>query len=356
MASRATVPFAAFNLGSPGRLRARWPEFLAAVVLVECICAEAFAQHFGLAREIPWSSYYSLWLIPAVIVGWCALCFWLLKLYLAGEQQPIRVGLEKLRTTSPRTYIELIVPIVVMAPFMASFTTFKTLLEQVTPFSADPALARLDGIFGVQPWQVTHAVFGPVGTQVLDRLYWIWFVLMQLLITAVLLLPGLRRHRAQVLLTFVFSWLLLGTAVAFMLPSVGPCYYGKLHHPDIYADLFQRLRAISATHQVTALDIQDFLWTKHSREQLGLGSGVSAMPSMHVSIATIMALLLRRLRLGLIGAFWVTSIWIGSIHLGWHYASDGLVAIVGTVLIWKIVSHFLGDEQSAGSRTVPATA
>jgi PAP2 superfamily len=62
---------------------------------------------------------------------------------------------------------------------------------------------------------------------------------------------------------------------------------------------------------------------------------------MHVSIATITALLLRRIGLTWLGLFWLSAIWIGSFHLGWHYASDGIVSIIVTAAIWKAVSSIL---------------
>ena len=48
----------------------------------------------------------------------------------------------------------------------------------------------------------------------------------------------------------------------------------------------------------------------------GIGAGISAMPSLHVAMAV----------------FWT---WIGSFHLGWHYALDGLVSLIGVILIWR---------------------
>ncbi len=67
-----------------------------------------------------------------------------------------------------------------------------------------------------------------------------------------------------------------------------------------------------------------------------LGSGISAMPSMHVSMSVLMALGVSSLNKKLGFAFWgfTLIIYIGSFLLGWHYAVDGLVSAPITVFIW----------------------
>lgn len=329
------------------QLRTYWPELLSVLVVFECTAVVLLARRLGVAEQIPWGIYYLLWLFPAAIASLVALTVWLLRLRGSGEGRPVEATLAKLRSIDSRSYIELLVPIVVMAPFMASFTTFKSLLESVSTFSADPALSRADSIFGIQAWQLTHAVIGPFGTVVLDRMYFAWLAVSQLMLILVLFVPQWRKERGQVLLTFVISWIVLGVFVAALIPSVGPCYFGKLYHPDVYAGLMQRLRSISQDHYLTALGVQDRIWADHAREVVAVGSGVSAMPSMHVSIATITALFMRRIKLGWLGAIWLAAIWIGSIHLGWHYAVDGLVSVAGTLLIWKWVAQLLREPSFA---------
>lgn len=332
------------------QLRTYWPELLTLLVVFECIAVSLLARRFGVAEQIPWGIYYLLWLMPAAIASLIALAVWLWRLRLAGERRPVDATFAKLRSIDSRSYIELLVPIVVMAPFMASFTTFKSLLENVSTFSADPALSRADTIFGIQAWQVTHAIIGPLGTFVLDRMYFAWLAVSQLMLIVVLFVPHLRKERGQVLLTFVISWIVLGVFVAALIPSVGPCYFGKIYHPDVYAGLMQRLHTINQDYHLTALGVQDRIWADHAKQVLAVGSGVSAMPSMHVSIATITALFLRRIKLGWLGAIWLAAIWVGSVHLGWHYAIDGLVSVAGTILIWKWVDQLLREPTFAGQR------
>ena len=68
------------------------------------------------------------------------------------------------------------------------------------------------------------------------------------------------------------------------------------------------------------------------------GSGITAMPSMHVALAWLFYLLVReRIKARLIrgGAFaFVLVTWFASVHLAWHYAVDGLVGILAVSAIW----------------------
>jgi PAP2 superfamily len=67
------------------------------------------------------------------------------------------------------------------------------------------------------------------------------------------------------------------------------------------------------------------------------------MPSMHLATSFSFVLLgfsVNR-RLGTVSSVFAALIFVGSIHLGWHYAIDGYVAILGTWAIWWIVGRLL---------------
>ena len=93
-----------------------------------------------------------------------------------------------------------------------------------------------------------------------------------------------------------------------------------------------------------------------AKAKRGLGSGITAMPSMHVAMAYLFWLGIRRVsRAGrwFFFAFFV-AIWIGSVHLAYHYAVDGLVSVIATAILWEAsgaILRGLGPARSCAGRT-----
>ena len=65
---------------------------------------------------------------------------------------------------------------------------------------------------------------------------------------------------------------------------------------------------------------------------------------MHIVLASLWAFaawhMSRVLGVALTG--YVALIWIGSVHLGWHYFSDGLVSLVIIATVWWLVGRAMG--------------
>ena len=68
------------------------------------------------------------------------------------------------------------------------------------------------------------------------------------------------------------------------------------------------------------------------------------MPSMHVSIIFLIALLGWRKNavLGAVFTIYTFFIMLGSVHLAWHYAVDGYLSIIVTLVIWVISGRIAG--------------
>jgi membrane-associated phospholipid phosphatase len=113
--------------------------------------------------------------------------------------------------------------------------------------------------------------------------------------------------------------------------------------PDPYAPLMSYLHHVDETHSIWALGAQDMLWGNYQMRDVMVGSGISAMPSMHVAIATLFALVCWRVRrwLGIVMATYAVIIMLGSVHLGWHYAVDGYLGAAGMLAIWWCVGWCL---------------
>ena len=231
----------------------------------------------------------------------------------------------------------------------SSYTFIKPLIPHINPFQYDILFHQLDQQlhFGYLPWQLTHHIFSSaIATSLLNILYHLWFLLMWGAVLFFIVRRDLEKLRLQFLLCFLSSWLLIGGVAATVLSSAGPCY---LHLVDpsatTYQPVMQRLTEQNQEliqlgwFRLWALDVQNTLWQMHLNQESVIGGGISAMPSMHVAIAVLMAIAAYNYRKDLGGIMWLYAITIqvGSVHLAWHYAVDGYVSAILTVCLWKVI-------------------
>ena len=229
--------------------------------------------------------------------------------------------------------------------FMNAFGSWKAAIPQLNPFSWDLPLMRLDRALhlGTDPWRLLEPVLrAPLVVRFWDYGYTL-FIPAQ---TAVVLWQVWSRDRLlrhRFLLTYVLSWILLGTVAAIALSSAGPCFYeAVVGGPDPFVPLFERLRAVHGTYKVGALEAQQVLWASHVRGLDIPFAGISAMPSMHVALPMLFVLVgwRQRLSLRLILLAYLGFNLVGSVLLGWHYAVDGYAAILGVLVIWAGVCRY----------------
>lgn len=232
------------------------------------------------------------------------------------------------------------------------FQLFKQKILPVRGFPLDPYVAAIDRFLlgGNDAWMVTHAVFGSVGiTQFFDAVYAIWLPMMFAFPVVMVMAAHDIRLRARLLGCWVASWVLIAGLGAWLFGSAGPCYYTRLVGPDAgFAGLDAQLARLNATAQLggtdlAALHFQSLLLAGQSATELMPAGGISAMPSMHVAMATLFALAAKQIArpLGYIFTAYVILIWVASIHLGWHYAIDGIVGSAMMVGLWKLSGKFV---------------
>jgi membrane-associated phospholipid phosphatase len=148
--------------------------------------------------------------------------------------------------------------------------------------------------------------------------------------------PRAEALRVRFVLTFTLAWALVGNVVAGMAVTAGPALYGlATGNHKRFAPLNDFLQSTPNTTEAT----QAYLWAMHEAGTGGLGSGISAFPSMHVAVTTVCALFLSELdkRLRIPAWSYVAIICVSSVYLGWHYAVDGYAAILLTVGIYWAV-------------------
>ncbi len=298
---------------------------LALACMVYALTAALYSRHdFAmLGHQYALSQFRALPLILAF--GLCGAAV------LARPRAPIGY----LRALLRRRGLGAAVTLLVFCIGITAFSTFKHHLPAWVPFFADRPLADLDEAlhFG-QPWRWAHDVAPEGAGAVLAVLYGpVWFAQF---FGFVVLAAFLTRDalRARYLIALVGTLVLLGTLGRIAGASAGPIFYDRMQDSSRFADL---AAALSATrHGQAMLAASDYLYASYRSDSAVFGSGISAMPSIHVALAVLNALFLRALnpRLAPVGVAFAAMILFGSVYFGWHYALDGYASIIGVALIW----------------------
>ena len=187
--------------------------------------------------------------------------------------------------------------------------------------------------FGVHPWEIfSFILYNNRTIQIVDYLYMIWFPVL-LLMCLWMAWSSKRQLRLQFFLTAGLIWILLGTVMAILFSSAGPCYFSYVvDSPNPYKPLMDQLIKIHESMPLFAVNNQLGLWESYqNRIWLPIG-GISAMPS----VFALTAWNLNRW-VGVVFIAYTIVVQVGAVILGWHYAVDGYVSIILTLLLWKAV-------------------
>ena len=223
---------------------------------------------------------------------------------------------------------------------LSAFTTYKLAIPHLVPFYADPALAEIDrALHGLDPGLLLQGLVPPPVGYAIGYLYGpVWFLGWFCIMGLAALLPD-RRLRWRYFASLFLVVLLLGTVLATLLSSVGPYLYDRLYGSSRFTELTAAIAASPVGPYMR--EATDYLMAGYAGHAVAPGTGISAMPSMHIAIGTLDALLLARLgRLpGIVGWTYLVLLLVGSVYLGWHYAIDGYVSLVAVALIWAGVGR-----------------
>lgn len=252
-------------------------------------------------------------------------------------------------------------PVIVLFAVMFSvFTSFKSMIPVIVPFRFDPLFAEMDRLlhFGHYPWEIMFPVLKiALLTTILSFIYKTWFIAKFCVLYWQAFSLKHPQLRAQFFITYMLSWIINGTILAVAFSSAGPCFYGQVTGlPDPYAAQIAFLHESDKILPVWDLFAQDYLWKAYKDVSITLFSGISAMPSMHISLSFLFTLLGWKVgrKTGIFFTVYLVLMMIGSVHLGWHYAIDGYFAILTTGLMWMAVGWVLKRQQAAAAMALAA--
>jgi hypothetical protein len=269
-------------------------------------------------------------------------------------KRPLTQLAHEFRTSlaSPRRVAHALPMLLSMMVLGGTFTVVKASIPSLMPFSWDAAFESWDRTLhgGIAPWEWLQPMLGmPIITTGINVAYNFWFFFLALVWVWQAFSQRDEQLRLQFFLTLTIGWILLGNVMATLLSSAGPCYFGLVTGlPDPFVPLMNYLHAANESHAVWAVTTQDLLWRNYLSHENMLGAGISAMPSMHIAMATLFALVTWRANryAGIAMTIFAVVIMIGSVHLAWHYAIDGYVGALGICAIWWAVGRMLAQRNA----------
>jgi hypothetical protein len=249
---------------------------------------------------------------------------------------------KRLRRSLPASRVlGAILVAILVVPVQITFQALKESIGTVIGFTADPFLHRLDTLLhGKMAWLWLEPILAsPWLVRSIDVLYISWFAGL----LGFVLWASWTRHRAlrqRALIAFLLMWMGAGTVAAGALASAGPVYYRQVvAGADPYEPLVARLDSIGAEQgHLWARSTQQYLWEAERSGHGGQFGGVAAMPSLHVGIAVLFALVAWSLSrpLGGLLAIYAAAIQVASVILAWHYAVDGYFGTLLAVASWAV--------------------
>ncbi len=233
-------------------------------------------------------------------------------------------------------------------PFRAAFNLVKLAIPANGGFLHDAAIADFDRALhgGIDPYHLVHAVStDPLVLRLVELNYNnLWFVITFGALYWVAVSPAMDAIRTRFVLCFILAWTITGGVFAVLGSSAGPVYFGA-----VTGDTERFAPLVAFVDQTlgqpgSAAAYQHYLWDLQAAGRFGLGSGISAFPSMHVAIIAMLALFVgERSRLcGLAAWAYVGVTVFSSVYLGWHYAIDGYASIGLAIAIHYGVRFALG--------------
>jgi len=271
----------------------------------------------------------------------------LLFLYRSRPENPLRSVGQLFRSNLSRI-VAALAGAGILALGSAAFGSLKAGIPLITPFWFDVPIASAEAPL------FDGYLLGPAtrwSVSFFDHLYGT-FVLTHIIAVLVLLASAPSPLKTRALVSLALAWLVIGTLGAYALSSAGPIFFDRAYGSASFAQLDSMLSKNAPLSVMTA----NALWSAHVSGVPMFGNGISAMPSMHVALTLWLALLSHRTRFAVAGWLYYALIWTGSVLLGWHWFSDGLVGSLAMFAIWALCATTSSEADRAARVAVQSPA
>lgn len=244
-------------------------------------------------------------------------------------------------------YIRALPVLLSFVVLFSVFTSLKSMIPVIQPFHWDMFWADIDRAlhFGVDPWRLLHPVLGhPDVTKFINIIYNGWLPVKYFILYWMLFSLKDPYTRMQFFFACILTWIVNGTILAVLFSSAGPCFYQQITGADRFGELMSYLSGVDPDNKIWAVRTQAMLWDAYTGGILKFGSGISAMPSLHVASAFLFLLIGLRsghMILKILSVLFYLSILVGSVHLGWHYAVDGYLSTAVTLVLWHVAGRLV---------------
>lgn len=250
------------------------------------------------------------------------------------------------------TLLRLSLLLALYPAFAVFFNYFKGVFPFLVPWEIDGVLAKTECAvhFGVCPWRLLTPVLTlPWVYPIASVLYQVgWLVVLGLGVPAYSVLFAKDRARnARYLYAFFATWAVLGSVAAALAFSVGPVFSGLVLGHPIFPEILAALHSADAAtaFPITigrAVDLLAGVYQPGVAQPPGLA--MSAMPSLHVAIATVTALYARGQgrRYSVAASIYAVFIGLVAVASGWHYALDVYAGFAGAAGLWWVAGRVAG--------------
>ncbi|MPZ96146.1 MAG: phosphatase PAP2 family protein [Propionibacteriales bacterium] len=306
------------------RTRSIWHDYWFAIVLAVGLSAAtwlvAAAYHLPV-RDPDGFAAQTYIRFPAIVVG-CVLADILPRcIYRARHRHDF--GTQFLAVVRERWTLRHVATVAMgLGAWYVTYVAFRN-LKSFVPFvresTLDGVLADLDRaiLFGYDPAVVLHSMLGTgLAAHLMSAVYIAWIAWVPLSIAAVLVWTRNARRAAWYITALCVDWV-LGVALYFLVPSVGPIY----HEPSNFAAM-----AVTQNSQIQVNLVSDRMEVLADPFATTAVQSIAAFASLHVGILVTAALIAHSLGMRTLirKVLWVflCLTCLATVYLGWHYLSD----------------------------------